>query len=80
MDYEASINSVLRYAEFYNNPMIGVDYWLFNLVSFNKELIHSFFDTAKRSLKPHTSLTDIARLISVDILSAKQETQYDYRL
>jgi hypothetical protein len=77
-DYEASINSVLRYAEFYNNPMIGVNYWLFNLVSFKKELIHSFFNTANTSLKPYTAFTDIARLISVDIFSANQETYYDF--
>lgn len=31
-DYEASINTVLRYAEFYDSHTVGIDYWLLNLV------------------------------------------------
>jgi hypothetical protein len=48
-DYEAAINTVLRYAEFYNNRVIGVDYWSFNLITFNKELIHVFSIQVKDS-------------------------------
>jgi hypothetical protein len=77
-DYEAAINTVLRYAEFYNNRFIGVDYWLLNLVSFNKELIHVFFNSSKVYLDTHTAFTDIARLVSVDILTAGSETNYDF--
>jgi hypothetical protein len=77
-DYEAAINTVLRYAEFYSNRFIGVDYWLFNLVSFNKELIHVFFNSSKVYLDTHTAFTDIARLVSVDILTAENETNYDF--
>ena len=74
-DYEASINSVLRYAEYYNSSMIGVDYWLFNMMGAKKELrkfIHSSFKNAKMFLNPQTSFTDIARLISVDVYRANK--------
>ncbi|MGC1931818.1 MAG: hypothetical protein WA667_22850 [Candidatus Nitrosopolaris sp.] len=37
-DYEASINAVLRYAEFYNTSTIGIDYWLFNLTTFKRDI------------------------------------------
>ena len=39
-DYEASENTVLRYAEHCKNKMIGVDFWLHNLTTFRKELVH----------------------------------------
>jgi hypothetical protein len=77
-DYEAAINTVLRYAEIYNNCFIGVDYWLFNIASFNKELLHVFFSSSKGSLGTQTSFTDIARLVSVDILTAEGEVSYDF--
>jgi hypothetical protein len=77
-DYEAAINTVLRYAEIYNNRSIGVDYWLFNVASFNKDLLHVFFTSCKASLGTLTSFTDIARLVSVDMLTAKGEVSYDY--
>ena len=44
-DYEAGINVVLRYVEFYKNRNIGIDYWLSSLVEFRKELIYSYFNT-----------------------------------
>ena len=34
LDYEASVNTVSRYAERHGNPMVGVDYWLNNLTTF----------------------------------------------
>jgi hypothetical protein len=54
-DYEAGINSVLRYVEFYKNPNIGIDYWLSNLAEFKRELIYSLFQSAKSNLQPITS-------------------------
>jgi competence CoiA-like predicted nuclease len=70
-----ALTAVLRYAEYYNSPMIGVDYWLFNMMGAKKELrylIHSSFKNAKMFLNPQTSFTDIARLISVDVYRANQ--------
>jgi hypothetical protein len=75
-DYEASINAVLRYAEFYNSRTVGIDYWLFNLTTFKRELIHSFFNSARRSFDTSTAYTDVARLVCVDMLTAKAEINY----
>lgn len=54
-DYEASVNTVLRYAEFYNSHTIGIDYWLFNVTAFKRELIHSFFNTTRGYFKSSTA-------------------------
>jgi hypothetical protein len=80
-DYEASINSVLRYAEFYNNQYSGVDYWLFNITAFKADLIHSFFNTTRGHINVSTAFTDIARLAAVEIQTATEEINYgDERL
>jgi hypothetical protein len=76
-DYEAGINTVLRYAEYYKNPNIGIDYWLSNLVSFKRESIYSLFGSNKSNLQPITSLTDIARLVSLSMLNAELQVRYD---
>jgi hypothetical protein len=76
-DYEAGINSVLRYVEFYKNPNIGIDYWLSNLVEFKRELIYSLFQSAKSNLQPITSFTDIARLVSLQFLTTASPVRYD---
>jgi hypothetical protein len=70
-DYEASVNTVLRYAEFYNSRTIGIDYWLFNVTAFKRELIHSFFNTTRGYFKSMTAYTDVARLVAVEMLTAK---------
>jgi hypothetical protein len=74
---KAGINGVLRYVEFYKNPTIGIDYWLFNLISFKKELIYSLFNSNRQIVHPITSSTDIVRLVSLDILTAKNQVIYD---
>jgi hypothetical protein len=68
---------VLRYAEFYNNPYSGIDYWLFNLTTFKADLIHSFFKSTKGEINVSTAFTDIARLAAVEILTATEEINYD---
>lgn len=75
-DYEASVNTVLRYAEFYNSRTIGIDYWLFNVTAFKRELIHPFFNTTRGYFKSSTAYTDIARLVAVEMLTAKEEVNY----
>jgi hypothetical protein len=77
-DYEASVNTVLRFAERHGNPMVGVDYWLNNLTSFRKELIYVSFKSAKGILDTSTAFTDVARLVSLDILTKKGEYIYDF--
>jgi hypothetical protein len=55
--------------------MIGIDYWLFNMMGAKKELryhIHSSFKNAKMFTNPQTSFTDIARLISADVFRSNQ--------
>lgn len=76
-DYEASINTVLRYSEFYNNPTIGIDYWLLNLTAFKRELIYSYFKSSRRFLSTSTALTDVARLVSLEILTSSDEIIYE---
>lgn len=63
-DYEASINTVLRYAERHGNPMVGVDYWLNNLTIFRKELIYVAFNSAQSILNISTAFTKVERGIS----------------
>src|SRR5215216_693550 len=65
-DYETGINTVLRYVEFYKNWKAGIDYWLFNLLEFRRELLYSYFKSNKKFLQPLSSFTDIARLVSID--------------
>jgi hypothetical protein len=83
-DYEAAINTVLRYAEFHNSHTVGVDYWLFNLVTFKRELVYSFFKNirghCRRYFRAITADTDVARLVSVEMLTAKGEVNYDYQM
>lgn len=77
-DYEASVNTVLRYAERSKNKMIGVDFWLHNLTSFRKDLVHIAFNSAQSVLNTQTAFTDVARLVSLDILTIKGEVIYDF--
>ena len=65
-DYETGINTVLRYVELYKNRKIGIDYWLFNLLEYKRELLYSYFESNRRFLQPISSFTDIARLVSLD--------------
>lgn len=76
-DYEASVNTVLRYAEYYKNKMTGVDFWLHNLTIFRKEL-YIAFKSAQSIIDITTSFTDVARLVSLDILTKKGEVIYDF--
>jgi hypothetical protein len=76
-DYEASVNTVLRYAERFS-PMIGVDYWLHNLTNFRRDQIHFLFRTHQRSLNISTAITDVARLVSVDLWTRKGEYIYHF--
>jgi hypothetical protein len=69
---------VLRYAERHGNPMVGVDYWLNNLTSFRKELIYISFKSAQSILDINTAFTDVARLVSLDILTKKGEYIYGF--
>jgi hypothetical protein len=77
-DYEASINTVLRYAERYSNPMVGVNYWLRNLVTFKTDLIYFLFNNQKRFAGTSTAFTDVAKLVSADIWTNGGETIYDF--
>ncbi|MFY9873944.1 MAG: hypothetical protein WAK17_29925 [Candidatus Nitrosopolaris sp.] len=76
-DYEGSINSVLRYAESYNNPYSGVDYWLFNITTFKADLIHSFFNSTRCQINVSAAFTDIARLAAIEIQTATEEINHD---
>lgn len=77
-DYEASVNVVLRYAERHSNPLVGVDYWLNNLASFRMNEIYFLFRTHQRSLNTITAFTDVARLVSVEILTRKDPYVYNF--
>jgi hypothetical protein len=69
-DYEAGVNTVLRYAELYNRRTVGIDYWLFNLV---RDLIYLLFNTTRGFFNACTAYTDVARLVSIEMLTAKKE-------
>ena len=44
-DYEASINTILRYAERLSNKFIGFHYWLYSFMNYNDKLIYSYLKT-----------------------------------
>ena len=49
-DYEARVNSVLRYSERFNQR-IGIEYWLQNIVNFERDLVYQLFDEFQKSFK-----------------------------
>lgn len=77
-DYEATVNTVLRYAEHCSNKMIGVDFWLHNLTAFRREVVHIAFKSAQSILNIKTAFIDVARLVSLDILTRQGEVIYDF--
>jgi hypothetical protein len=77
-DYEASINTILRYAERISNKFVGVLYWLYSLMNYNDKLIYSYISSIKKSLEPfklNVSLTDISRLVSIELYKIAQKNK-----
>jgi hypothetical protein len=73
-DYEASINTILRYAERMSNKFIGFHYWLYTFMSYNDKLIYSYLKIFEEYFKNlNVSLTDIARLTSIDLYKIDQQ-------
>jgi hypothetical protein len=69
-DYEARVNSVLRYSERFNKR-IGIEYWLQNIVNFKRDLVYELFDHFQDTFKIRSSHTDVARLISVELMNSQ---------
>lgn len=77
-DYEACINTVLRYAERISNKFVGIHYWLYPLMNYNAKLIHSYINSIEKLLelyKLNVSLTDISRLISIELYKIGQKNK-----
>jgi hypothetical protein len=77
-DYEASINTILRYAERISNKFIGFHYWLYSLMTYNDTLIYSYlkiFEEYFKNFNLNVSLTDIARLTSIELYKIGQENK-----
>lgn len=77
-DYEASINTILRYAERMSNKFIGFHYWLYTFMNYNDRLIYSYlkiFEEYFKNFNLNVSLTDIARLTSIELYKIGQENK-----
>jgi hypothetical protein len=75
-DYEAGVNTVLRYAERMCNRRIGIEYWLRNLVEYDRELVYSIFDSKQTQTSINSSHADVARLVSFELLTHTQDVVY----
>ena len=69
-DYEARVNSVLRYSERFNQR-IGIEFWLQNIVNFERDLVYQLFDEFQKSFKIKSSHTDVARLVSLELMNSQ---------
>lgn len=68
-DYEASINTILRYVEKKHNRSIGCMYWLMPAVLVGSgRTIPYMFDAYQKIYNLNTPFTDIARFVSIDFI------------
>jgi hypothetical protein len=69
-DYEASINTILRYVEKNYNHLVGPTYWLLPsvLIGSGKTII-LMFDVYQKKYNVENAFTDIARFVSIDVIN-----------
>lgn len=55
---------------------MGVDYWVLNVAGHKRDLVYSCFDSCQNSMRLKSAQTDIARLVSLELLTAHGGTNY----